>query len=191
MEKLDKVIAALEQCHRDVKYRDCDRCGYAEAGSECEQCLMEDALEVLKTLSEDVIDQSGTILYLNRDLERCRKALNAQGEYAYLGGDLISREALRERIEEIDWHSTNADGVLHSGAADEESAYVRYADVARAVEAAAAVEAEPVVHAHWIENEDELGLCDECSACHIETCGKSPRCPVCGAHMDEEVADGT
>ena len=48
MEKLDKVIRALEQCHRDIKYRDCDVCGYASAGSECERCLMEDALEVLK-----------------------------------------------------------------------------------------------------------------------------------------------
>lgn len=51
---------------------------------------------------------------------------------------------------------------------------------------AKAVEAEPVVHAHWIEHDDELGLSVECSACHIETCGESPRCPVCGAHMDEE-----
>lgn len=41
MEKLGKVIAGLEQCHRDIKYRDCDRCGYASAGSECERCLME------------------------------------------------------------------------------------------------------------------------------------------------------
>lgn len=53
MGKLDKVITALEQCHRDVKYRDCDRCGYAEAGCECERCLMEDALELLKS-REDV-----------------------------------------------------------------------------------------------------------------------------------------
>lgn len=52
------------------------------------------------------------------------------------------------------------------------------------------VEAEPVVHAYWIEHEDELGLSVKCSACHIETVGESPRCPVCGAHMDEEVADG-
>lgn len=51
------------------------------------------------------------------------------------------------------------------------------------------VEAESVVHAHWIEHNDELGLSVECSACHIETCGKSPRCPVCGAHMDEEVTE--
>lgn len=46
-------------------------------------------------------------------------------------------------------------------------------------------ELEPVVHAHWIEHDDDLGLSVECSACHIETCGKSPRCPNCGAHMDE------
>lgn len=59
MEKLGKVIAGLEQCHRDIKYRDCDRCGYASAGSECERCLMEDALEVIGRLREE-----------NRDLRR-------------------------------------------------------------------------------------------------------------------------
>ena len=37
--------------------------------------------------------------------------------------------------------------------------------------------------AHWIEHNDDLGLSVECSACHIETCGKSPCCPNCGAHM--------
>lgn len=250
MEKLDKVIAGLEACWHKCS---CGDCPYKERGWDCEEHLIDDAMEMLKRMDDIVKDmwdrtnenhrlvrelkalraernaaireltrvedeladrhkameaQGDVILELNCDLKRCREALNAQGEYAYLGGDLISREALIERIELIDWYDENG----KSGAANEESAYVRYADVAEAVKKAPAIRApfivgctyengelvsmmtedggryDRVVHAHWIENEDELGLCDECSACHIETCGKSPRCPVCGAHMDEEVA---
>jgi hypothetical protein len=52
------------------------------------------------------------------------------------------------------------------------------------------VEAEPVVHAHW-ELGDVIGLC-KCSACgwpdNQTECRL--RCSYCGAHMDEEVADG-
>lgn len=180
MEKLDKVIAALDGCTSGMCR---DGCPYDGDGY-CKDRLMRDALEVLRTLHEDVIDQSGTILYLNRDLERCRAALNAQGEYAYLGGDLISREALIEKIEEIDWHSTNTEGVLHSGAANEESAYFRYADVAKVVAEARAVESEPVVHAHW---ECECEPYCFCSNCHhkFSLFDRVPRCPNCGAHMDE------
>ncbi len=195
MVKLDKVIAGLECC-ADLD-RSCESCSY-DGAEYCEVALMKDALELLRTLHDDVIGQSGTILYLNRDLERCRLALNAQGEYMYLGGDLISREALMERIELIDWYGTNCDGVLNGGAADEESAYVRYADVARVIADALAVEAEPVVHAHW-KKEVEGGMYwYVCSACGAEapyTRWKSHLfsgfCPYCGAHMDEEVVDGT
>lgn len=52
MKKLDKVIAGLEQCHG----RDCDRCGYASAGSECERCLMEDALSVIREMEQKYRD---------------------------------------------------------------------------------------------------------------------------------------
>lgn len=48
MKNLSTVIRALEQCHQDIKYRDCDCCEYASAGSDCERCLMKDALELLK-----------------------------------------------------------------------------------------------------------------------------------------------
>lgn len=48
MKNLSTVIRALEQCHQDIKYRDCDCCEYASAGSECERCLMKDALDLLK-----------------------------------------------------------------------------------------------------------------------------------------------
>ena len=41
------------------------------------------------------------------------------------------------------------------------------------------VDAEPVVHAHW--------NCDCCSSCGELAEENYPRCPTCGAHMDEEV----
>lgn len=61
------------------------------------------------------------------------------------------------------------------------------------------VEAEPVVHAHWIED-------DPCCRRYCSACGfvvdddasnflygnyqiKPKRCPECGAHMDEEVTE--
>ena len=43
------------------------------------------------------------------------------------------------------------------------------------------VEVEPVVHAHW--NGDCCSRCDELAEENY------PRCPHCGAHMDEEVVD--
>lgn len=62
------------------------------------------------------------------------------------------------------------------------------------------VEAEPVVHAHWIE--DDACCCRNCSACGFRVGDDTSydlygdwkvapkRCPECGAHMDEEVACG-
>ena len=59
---------------------------------------------------------------------------------------------------------------------------------------------EPVVHAHWVE--DDHGCCRNCSACGFRVGDDTSydlygdwkiapkRCPECGAHMDEEVADG-
>ena len=161
------------------------------------------AIEVALKALEYVESQAETILELNRDLKRCREALNAQGEYAYLGGDLISREALVEKIEVIDWYSVNGHMVMTEGAADEESAYVRYADVTAAIERALAVEAELVVHAHWkavlepntVDNYGEPVYHAECSRCgcywgYVKRAREYfKRCPHCGAYMDEEVAD--
>lgn len=55
-------------------------------------------------------------------------------------------------------------------------------------------EVEPVVHAHWEFYMDETGdWWDKCSACGGKLpneggyCCGLPRCPECGAHMDEEV----
>ena len=52
------------------------------------------------------------------------------------------------------------------------------------------VEAEPVVHAHWIywwEDGVKRCKCPECLTSY--GCLDTPRCPNCGAHMDEEVAE--
>lgn len=39
----------------------------------------------------------------------------------------------------------------------------------------------------WILHHDEiLGDSEECSICHIQICGRSPYCPVCGTKMKEE-----
>lgn len=130
-----------------------------------------------------------------------RKAMNGQSEFAYMGGDLISREALIERMENVDWYSTNDEGVLHSGADCQKNAYVRWADVAEVMENVLAVEAEPVVHAHWevvrgvlTPGGDPLLRCPRCRSRESEhlggiECNRAHwnYCPICGAHMDEEV----
>ena len=54
------------------------------------------------------------------------------------------------------------------------------------VEEMPVVEAAPPTPGHWIEHDDFLGRTVECSACHSETMGETPYCPVCGAKMDEK-----
>ena len=58
------------------------------------------------------------------------------------------------------------------------------------------LEFEPVVHAHWVTAyEFDFGIGEErttgynCSRCGIYSIKKDNRCPDCGAHMDEEVAE--
>lgn len=58
-----------------------------------------------------------------------------------------------------------------------------------------AVEANPVVHAHWVIERWSSGYVKRCNC---SNCGNYPKdaynppkyCDNCGAHMDEEVADG-
>ena len=160
-----------------------------------------EAVEVALRALEDVEAQAVLIMRQNRELKNMRKAMNGQSEYAYLGGDLISRAALTGRIDLIDWHSTKAGGVLHRGAADPKSAYVRFAEVCAAVEGALAVEAEPVVHARW-KLRGGLFRCTHCDAKALWSMNggthlysreyeqvEAQRCHVCGAHMDEEVTE--
>lgn len=63
-------------------------------------------------------------------------------------------------------------------------------------------ELEPVVHAHWCLTEPEYLNCSACGTAyytgietwsaaqdHLEYVGGPKRCPHCGAHMNEEVAE--
>lgn len=56
-----------------------------------------------------------------------------------------------------------------------------------------AADAEPIVHAHWenVGGNDKVGYASgTCSHCRQEAWANyelTPRCPYCGAHMDEEV----
>lgn len=84
--------------------------------------------------------------------------------------DLISRDELLYKVRQ-DWHDPKIDRLICE---------------------APAVEAEPVVHAHWIERTG--GTHNICSNCHtgvpkIVSVERWQRCCMCGAHMDEEVAE--
>lgn len=48
------------------------------------------------------------------------------------------------------------------------------------------IDAEPVIHAHWIED-GYFGFPNVCSHCGSEWKKKTKRCPNCGAIMDEKV----
>lgn len=88
-----------------------------------------------------------------------------------MSGDLISRRAvlaaLSSRLSIVDM--------------------VRVAEIVGSVPA---VEAEPVVHAHWEKFKHPSGTHGiRCSHCKTVNGRRSKRCPECGAHMDEEVAE--
>lgn len=51
------------------------------------------------------------------------------------------------------------------------------------------VEAEPVVHAHWICDCEPYHICSNCRH-KFSLFDRVPRCPNCGAHMDEELRTG-
>ena len=79
---------------------------------------------------------------------------------------------------------------------DAETLYRKLCEVEIEIGKTPAVEAEPVVHARWVFYEDETGdWYDKCSRCGGKLpneggyCCGLPRCPECGAHMDEEVAN--
>ena len=124
--------------------------------------------------------------------EGCDKKPEGEEDSA---ADLISRKALLEAIENIDWHSVNKNLVLHEGARDEECAFVRYADVESAIKAAPVVQVNPVVYGRWIITESipTIEKTVECSACRCK--GYYPKalwgairltdyCPACGAKME-------
>jgi hypothetical protein len=83
----------------------------------------------------------------------------------------------------------------------EHAMYRKLVEVEMEIGKMVSVEAEPVVHAHWIYHEgwDSRHSCSACGfAVSDEVCFEhfgdfaiyGRRCLQCGAHMDEEVADG-
>ena len=196
-ERTDKCVYEIEGFDSVIycAKRGIENCfGYRKRIEELEQQLKSEKdgrLELARKYREFEEETDKDIIELNRDLERCREALNAQGEYAYLGGDLISREALIEKFKEICWYSVNGHFVLSEGAANEESAYIRYTDAVRAVELAGSVDAEVVKYGRWIPADYKPHIYHKCSECgnRITVDEKTDYCGKCGAHMDEEVAE--
>lgn len=74
-----------------------------------------------------------------------------------MNDDLISRRALLSVVENIDWHSADEKGILHEGAADEEKAFVRYAEVQAAVESAPVAQRLNLSHVKMSEAKEFVG----------------------------------
>lgn len=102
-----------------------------------------------------------------------------------------------EIIAELRKHGLSNGGTLgwHSGLCDEAADRLEYLDglVNEWEGVVNGITHEPVIHAHWIERTG--GTHNICSNCHtgvpkIVSVERWQRCCMCGAHMDEEVADG-
>ncbi len=107
-------------------------------------------------------------------MERLDKVIG--GLESRSSGDLISRSALMYDM----GHSQGC----KCSCADCEKINCLMGEV---IEEAPSVEAEPVVHAHWVHRKSWSKWV--CSACSSEEDQPRKRCPECGAHMDEEVAE--
>ena len=161
MEKLDNVIDALERC--------------LDGDDACPGCYLNEYDGCRDKLNLDALDH----------LTVYRNFLRGCGER----GELIRRSDLLKfpiRRDHCDQENGNPHFINGIETVMEYTEYIP------------AVEAEPVVHAHWIKHtvagEDFFGspilkvwACN-CSACGMNGGEETPRCPHCGAHMDEEVA---
>lgn len=110
-------------------------------------------------------------------MEALTKAVAVEAE-PQMSGDLISRSAL---LEEYEWLKSQ---VNPCSVVEVEEHIARIRNIP-------AVKAEPVVHARWVDRPDgAYRICTNCN-CGVPTMQQPLvwlRCPVCGAHMDEEVA---
>ena len=165
MEKLDKVIRALE-LHRSCGSQDspCLECPYKEYEMYCMSVLERDCLEVLRYQNiriKELKDSRLAVVALNRPLEEKLQQVEAE------------RDDLRKDIAVLTELLEKADSSLKVLRAWREMS-------------------EPVVHAHWVDRPDgAYRICSNCN-CGVPTMQRPLvwlRCPVCGAHMDEEVAE--
>ncbi len=171
MEKLDKVIAGLECCSGEELCKECQYYG----SKRCIDELMMDALDAVRGLQAKYASA----------VEMAAIATEMAAAAKKVDGDLISRsELLKFPIRRDHYDRENGNPHFINGI----ETVMEYA------EALPAVAAEPVVHAHWQENEQDVGWYKNVLWC--SNCGKgdstvrAPICRYCGAHMDEEVADG-
>lgn len=184
MDKLDKVIRALECCLDS--WDACADC-YLNDCKGCRDQLNADALEVLRNLKTKYATA----------VEAAAIATELAAKYRKTDGDLISRSELygiesllmTDVVENDPVAKFVLDQVLHD------------------IQSVPSVEAELVVHAHWVydPNGCDWGIgAYRCSSCgckndslpcnedaYVNSYACAKRCPHCGAHMDEEVADGT
>ncbi len=165
MEKLDKVIAALECCL--VNEDEPCEAGCPYSGVEgCVDKVMLDALEWLK-------EQNRLIEELSDHIPCCD---NCEG-----------KTVIGERTDKCVYEIEGFDSVIYCAKRGIANCF-GYRKKIEELEAKLK-EAEPVVHAHWVPAE-EWGLY-ECSGCGFPDTQPEfrKRCSNCGAHMDEEVAD--
>lgn len=168
MEKLDKVIAGLGACNGVGE--NCNNCPYNGEGETCSDVLWADALAMLQKMKKKYASA----------LEAATIAAELVAKYRKVDGDLISRsDVLKYPLRRDTCDKKNANPHFVNG----------IESVMEYVETLPAAPAEPVTYARW----KGAGLGDYlCSACW-EVCSggdRFKRCPHCGAHMDEEVADG-
>lgn len=143
-----------------------------------------------------------------QEIKDCLATIRGEGEEKATGereatDDLISRGALMEAVEDIDWYSENQNLGLHEGARNEEVAFVRYADVEAVIKAVPVAQVAPVVHGRWIERREIPSYSNknipvvECSKCRIIFCDIINNhnfmyhyCPYCGAKMEGALNEG-
>lgn len=163
---LPEVIRALEEC--DGGGDKCAACAYNDVGDGCGNIVEMDALFWLKELSTRLdLGKNGRLELGRRCRELEEKLERTEAELADRRKDV---EVLTEAVKQAE---VVIDRLLNK-----------------------LVDSEPVVHAHWITEMDDLGwLKHGCSNCaytkrtdiHVRLGWDF--CPYCGAHMDEEVKD--
>lgn len=116
------------------------------------------------------------------ELLKVQKSMLEKASEVQKSGDLISRKALLSKM-------------YPYGMPDNGNYGINARAVRDAVVGAKAVEVEPVVHAHNTCDHDSAFECSACGFSDWDTltadCSRYNYCPHCGAHMDEEVSDGS
>lgn len=166
MEKLDKVVRALECCLDS--FDACPDC-YLNDYDGCRDKLTADALEWLK-------EQNRLIEELSDHIPCCD---NCEG-----------KTVIGERTDKCVYEIEGFDSVLYCAKRGIANCF-GYRKKIEELEAKLK-ESEPVVHAHWERFKHQSGTHGiRCSHCETVNGRKSNHCPECGAVMDEKVFEPT